>query len=138
MTNRAMIVLLLAALAAAAAISEFVRGGAMQGTVSSRLVWTGFLYGLPALLAGLVVVGQRWALMVCVMYGTIGLALDIATLVQESTGPAPQRGTLVLIGASGLMNFLLIMLAGWNFIHGSPASRPPASPPPNPPHLSTS
>lgn len=80
------------------------------------LVWYGFLYGVPLLLAGLLLAGARWALMACVMYGTIGLALDIATVVQVSSSSTPQPLVLTLSGVTGLTNLVLVLLAGWGFL----------------------
>ena len=51
----------------------------------NRAVWYGFQFGLPILVGGVCLIGTRWAAMVGVMYGTIGLALDIATFVQSMT-----------------------------------------------------
>ena len=126
------IIFLLAALVGTAAAPLVMGGGEDHRTASSSLVWAGFLYGMPVLLAVFVIARQRWALMACVMYGTIGLALDMATLVQELTGPATQLRTLAWSGLSGLLNFVLIILAGRIFMHGEPASTLPAFPPPNP------
>ena len=47
-----------------------------------------------------------------VMYGTIGLALDIATFVQSVTGETDAVRYLLFIVLTGLMNFLLIILGG--------------------------
>jgi hypothetical protein len=75
-------------------------------------VWIGFLVGLPIVLAALIRFHQRGAAMVIVMYATIGLALDIATLVQEVS--RPEGGLLILAAAlvSGAINFLLIACGG--------------------------
>src|SRR5918992_1137516 len=50
-------------------------------------VWNLFLFGVPAILATCLLLGLRWALMVGVMYGTIGLALDLSTLIQVWNRP---------------------------------------------------
>ena len=131
MKGRTVMVALLAGLMLAAAAAPAVRDAA-QGAARYQLVWYGFLYGIPLMLAGLLLAGYRWALMAGVMYGTIGLALDIATLAQDVTGPAPQPAALALSSATGLINFLLIVLGGREFLHVKPAPMPPTSPPPNP------
>jgi len=131
MKGRTVMVALLAALMLATATAPVVRD-ATQGVVRFQLVWYGFLYGIPVMLAGLLLAGHRWALMALVMYGTIGLALDIATLVQDVTGSAPQPAGLALSGATGLINFLLIVLGGREFLHVAPAPSPPTSLPPSP------
>jgi hypothetical protein len=86
-------------------------------------LWAGFLVGLPLLLAGLLLAGRRWAFMAAVMYGTIGLALDIATIVQELTHPAA-GGSLPASLASGLLNFVLILAGGRGFFDADPAPAP--------------
>lgn len=134
MTIRTSIVLLLAALIAAAAFAEIIQEESMRSTAGSRFTWVSFLYVIPALLSLLVFLRRRWALMGCVLYATIGLALDIATVVQGLTGAGTPSVTLMLSGVTGMLNFLLIMLGGWEFMHG--ASTPPGSRPPNPPRSS--
>ena len=131
MKGRTMMVALLAMLMLATATAPVVRDTA-QGATRFQLVWYGFLYGIPVMLSGLLLAGYRWALMAGVMYGTIGLALDIATLVQDVTGPAPQPAGLALSGATGLINLLLIVLGGREFLRVEPAPTPPGGRPPSP------
>ena len=69
-------------------------------------------FGAPLLLGGLLCTGKRWPMVAGVVYGTIGLALDIATFVQSITGQTDTPGYLVLLVLTGLMNFLLILLGG--------------------------
>ena len=59
---------------------------------------------------------QSWVLMASVMYGTIGLALDIATLVQEATLAEVREAVVILEGLSGVLNFLLIACGGYAFL----------------------
>ncbi len=101
-------------------------------------VQNGFLFVLPPVLMVLLTLGIRWALMAAVLYGTIGLALDISTLVQEATADAPQPSVLLLGGISGIVNFCLIGLGGYGFLDlrgssASPQGAPPAPRRPNPP-----
>ncbi|MBM4123279.1 MAG: hypothetical protein FJ249_11910 [Nitrospira sp.] len=58
--------------------------------------------------------------MASVMYGTIGLALDISTLVQTLTHSEAQLHLVVMSVASGLLNFLLIVLGGRGFLEVIP------------------
>ena len=98
-------------------------------------VWIGFLIGLPILLMALLHVHPRGAAIVIVMYATIGLALDIATLVQEISRPS---GGPLVIGAtllSGAINFLLVACGGqaafggkWGEELGVPRRPNPRSP----------
>jgi hypothetical protein len=61
--------------------------------------------------------------MASVMYGTIGLALDISTLVQTLTHSDPQSRLVMISVASGLLNFLLIVLGGRGFLEVIPTGR---------------
>jgi hypothetical protein len=121
MTNR---VIILALLVIPMALGQYPPDGGPA--------WIGFVYGLPSLLALLILVRQRWAFMACVMYATIGLALDIATLVQGS-GTLPERFPTPLIISAGA-NLLLITLAGREFMQEAwtPRSTRPPNPPPPP------
>lgn len=74
--------------------------------------WYGFQFGLPVLVGGVCLLGTRWAAMVGVMYGTIGLALDIATFVQSMTSGVDSLLFVGLILLTALFNFLLIVIGG--------------------------
>jgi len=111
------------------ALAVFATPGSGAG---GHLIRYGFLYGLPLILMGLLLAQVRWALMAGVMYGTVGLALDISTAVQDLTKTDAGVEALLISGASGLMNFLLIVLGGRGFLDVGPAARPPESPRPNP------
>ena len=81
-------------------------------------LWIGFLIGMPILLMALISLHLRWMAMAVVMYGTIGLALDIATLVQEMSRP---KGGALMVGTgllSGAINFLLIVCGGQGVLTG--------------------
>ena len=96
-------------------------------------LWFGFLFGMPILLMILMGFRPRWVVMAVVIYATIGLALDIATLVQELS--RPQEGSLV-VGAgllSGALNFLLIVWGGQAVLGGISNGQLGASRRPNPP-----
>lgn len=133
MTTPRLLAALLAALMVVASATQALSG---QATTASP-VWTGFLYGLPLILAGFLLAGHRWALMGAVMYGTVGLALDLSTMVQELTRGGGRGGVLVAGGVTGLLNFLLIVLGGRGVLTHGPATRPPGAPPPNPPRPSS-
>lgn len=72
-----------------------------------------------------------------VMYGTIGLALDISTVVQELTHADAQPSALGTSAVTGSVNFLLILIGGRGFFEDGPAVRakgmPPTDLPPSPP-----
>lgn len=102
------------------------------GGPPSQAWWIGFLVLMPLGLAVLVWLDLRWAAMICVIYATVGLALDVATTVQiltkDTEAFAPVTGSLV----SGLLNFLLIVFGGRSFLSVPPAPPPLGSRPPNP------
>jgi hypothetical protein len=102
------------------------------------LGWSLFLYGLPLALIGCLLAKQRWALMAAVMYGTVGLALDISTVVQGLTKPDGPQVVTAMSGLTGALNFLLIVFGGKIFLNVMSASSLPESPRPNPPSPSSS
>ncbi len=99
----------------------------------SQTLWIIFLILLPLGLIGPVWMAWRWSAMACVVYGTIGLALDLATLVSIAPHLDGEMSTAALSGLSGLANFLLILFGGRSFLHLQPELSPPRSRPPNPP-----
>ena len=74
------------------------------------MLWNAFHYGLPLLIGGICLTGQRVAFMVAVIYGTIGLALDIATLAQHR--PADSMMFIIIMLTTGFLNVFLIILGG--------------------------
>jgi hypothetical protein len=100
--------------------------------------WRLFLYGLPLALIGCRPAGQRWALMVAVMYDTVGLALDISTIVQGVTKADVPPMTTVMNGVTGSLNVLLIVFGGKGLLHFTGPSSLPEFRHPNPPSPSSS
>ncbi len=98
----------------------------------------GFLIGMPVFLLVAVRLGYRWATMAAVIYGTVGLALDLSTIVQLITKDQPTVASLTANGFSGLLNFLVIAFGGRAFLDVSQAPPPPGSRPPNPPFPASS
>ena len=76
----------------------------------------GFLIGLPVFLLIVVRLGYRWATMASVIYGTVGLALDLSTMVQLITKDQPTVAMLTANGFSGILNFLVIAFGGRAFL----------------------
>lgn len=102
-------------------------------TARTQPLWIGFLVLTPLGLAMLVWRGLWWAAMACVMYGTVGLALDLATTIQiltkdQETGPSFLNNLI-----SGCLNFLLILFGGRSFLEVTQAPTPQEPRPPNPP-----
>ena len=102
-------------------------------TEAGRIGWTLYLLAFPMALAGLVRIGWTWTAMACVIYGTVGLALDLAT-VTSILGGQGETGVLFLFSAmSGIVNFLLILFGGRAFLYSFQGTALPESRPPNPP-----
>ncbi len=124
-------ILILASLVIASLLSTTLQDAA-AGSRLSHVGWNGFLFGIPLALGVLIFARARWALMAAVMYGTIGLALDISTVVQELTKADGQSTVLMLSGLTGLLNFLLIAIGGRGFLDVLQPASPPAGHTPNP------
>jgi hypothetical protein len=112
------------------------RGG--SGTLTPHAMWTVFLILIPVGLTAIVWQQVRWAAMGCVIYGTVGFALDVATVVQVITKDTDMFPALASSGISGILNFLLIVFGGRAFLDVSGVPPPPGSRPPNPPSPSSS
>ncbi|MCC2639912.1 MAG: rane protein of unknown function [Nitrospira sp.] len=92
-------------------------------------VLLGFLFAFPALLVGgLVLIRQQWMIMATVMYSTVALALDLATIVQEASQIIPSFLILVLTLTSSLLNFLIMIFGGRCVFSVRPDVRPPRGP----------
>ena len=68
---------------------------------------------------------QQWIAMILVMYSTIALALDLATIVQESSQSSPHLAVLILIALSSLINFLIMVFGGHYALRLRPDIQPP-------------
>lgn len=98
------------------------------------IAWkVGFFLLLPLGLSLFVWLQFRWSAAVCVFYATIGLAIDIATMVQslstDTTAVAPMMATAI----SGLFYFCLILFGWQSFLAADHGPMPPKFHPPNPP-----
>jgi hypothetical protein len=126
--------LILLGLMAAAVVSAWL-DGVRPASLGKHVIWNGFLFGLPMVLGGLLLAGKRWALMGAVMYGTVGLALDISTIVQDAVLPG-MHGAIVLSLFTGVLNLLLIVIGGRGLLDVTSTASPQANHPPNPPSRS--
>jgi len=79
---------------------------------TQSVIWNTFQYGMPLLIGAMCLTNQRWAFMTAVVFGTIGLALDLATGVQSLTGGKDPLEFIIIIGTTAVLNFLLIVLGG--------------------------
>ncbi len=93
----------------------------------------GFFILMPLALAVLVWLRLRWAAMACVIYATVGLALDIATIIQAVTKDSEVGVSMTANVISGLFNFFLIVFGGRSFLDVGPGPMPLQPRPPNPP-----
>lgn len=107
-------------------------------TEAGRIGWVLYLLIFPLILAGFVWMGWIWTAMACVVYGTVGLALDLAT-VTSILGGQGETGTLFFFSVtSGVVNFLLILFGARSFLHSFQETSLPVSRPPSPPSPSSS
>jgi hypothetical protein len=97
----------------------------------------GFFILMPLGLSLLVWLQFRWSAAVCVFYATVGLAIDIATMVQvSSTASSDALAPMVATIISGLFYFCLILFGWQSFLAMDQGLMPPKFRPPNPPSLS--
>jgi hypothetical protein len=132
MQHKGTLLLLLAALSAIGLATVQI---ALSPDLSpaARWLWLCVLVILPLALGSVVWMGWTWTAMACVIYGTIGLALDLATVTSILGGHGGTDKILALSGISGIVNFSLIVFGGrafWSCLQEQP---PPGSHPPNPP-----
>ena len=93
----------------------------------------GFFILMPLALAVLIWLQLRWAAMACVIYATVGLALDIATIIQVLTKDSEVGVSLIANVISGLFNFFLIVFGGRSLLDVGQRPMPLEPHPPNPP-----
>lgn len=111
----------------------------VQNGASSPLVmdWKIYFFILiPLGLALLIWFQVRWASAVCVFYATVGLAMDVATIVQATAKDSEGVVSMMASGVSGLFYFCLIVFGGRSFLDVVQGPTPPEPHPPSPPSLS--
>ena len=107
--------------------------------VAAQLLWWLVLVCIPIALGSAVWMEWTWAAMASVCYGTIGLALDIATMTAILTAQGTsEQPMLPLSSISGIGNFVLIVFGGRAFWSALQEVQPPGSRPPNPPSPASS
>ena len=97
-----------------------------------------YLLAFPLTLAGLVWMGWAWTAMVCVIYGTVGLALDLATVTSILGGKGEIETLFIFSAMSGIVNLLLTLFGGRAFLQSFQGTTLPVSRPPNPQSPSSS
>ncbi len=111
-------------------------GALFASTTLAGPWWIGFLILLPMVLGVLVWKKIVWAAMACVIYGTVGFALDLSTAVQILTKDSDIVLPVLSSAVSGVLNFLLIVFGGRSFVEAFRAPQPQEFHPPSPPSLS--
>jgi hypothetical protein len=106
-------------------------------STSQGMDWKiGFFILIPFGLGVLVWLQFRWAAVVCIVYATVGLAMDVATIAQTSTKDSDAVASMMASGISGLF-YLCLIVFGWQwFLREDQRLMPPESRPPSPPSLS--
>ena len=107
-------------------------------TEAGRIGWMLYLIACPLALAALIWMGWIWTAMACVIYGTVELALDLATVTSILSGQGETGALFFFSAMSGIVNFSLILFGGRAFLHSSLGTALPVSRPPNPPSPSSS
>lgn len=131
MHRRYVLAALLVSLVVGAVVSLLIQGPIAHRTALTQWTWNGFLFVVPLLLAILALTGARWSFMVAVIYGTIGLALDISTIVQEFLRAQTVSTAVLLSAVTGLLNAALIGIAGNGFLDVDRPSSFRSAPPPS-------
>ena len=111
----------------------FVQNGASTPLVMDWKI--NFFILIPLGLALLIWFQCRWASAVCVFYATVGLAMDVATIVQAPAKDSEGVVSMMASGVSGLFYLCLIVFGGLSFLDVGQGPRPPESRPPSPPSL---
>ena len=133
MRQRPLLVLVLSTLIIEAGFL-FVQSGASIPLVIDWKI--SFFILIPLGLALLIWLQYRWVSAVCVFYATVGLAMDMATIVQTPAKDSEGIVSVVGSGISGLFYFCLIVFGGRSFLNVGQGPTPPESRPPSPPSLS--
>lgn len=108
----------------------------IQNGISTSLAmdWKiGFFILIPLGLALLIWFQFRWASAGCVFYATVGLAMDIATIVQAPAKDSESVASMMASGVSGLFYLCLIVFGGRSFLYGGAEPMPLGPRPPSPP-----
>ncbi len=95
--------------------------------------WLAWLFLAPMALVGGLSARQRWPFMAGVLYATVNLALDLATLVSGLTHDAPLLPLGLSTGPSAFLSFLAMLVAGQGTFAALTNVRLPATRLPSPP-----
>ncbi len=133
MQHNPLLVLLLSTLVVQAGFLFIGNSPVTTQAVDWRII---FFILVPLGLALLIWLHFRWAAVVCIVYATVGLAMDVATIAQHLTKDSDGMATTMASGISGLFYLCLIVFGWQSFLRADWGLMPPKSHPPNPPSLS--
>ncbi|BCA56850.1 hypothetical protein W02_39900 [Nitrospira sp. KM1] len=103
----------------------------VEASTTGQLWWSVYLVVMPVMLAGLVLIGWAWTAMACVGYGTINLALDLATVTSMVAAGEISNGLYLEHALSGLLDVGLIVMGGVSFVQALQRSSLRGFHPPN-------
>lgn len=89
-----------------------IPAGEIEMARQDNILWNVFQYVLPLLMGAICLTGKRWGIMATVIYATIGLSLDLATLVQSIIAGSDSIAFTVIVLTTSLLNFSLIAFGG--------------------------
>jgi hypothetical protein len=107
-------------------------------TETGRIGWVLYLLIFPLILCCLVCFGWIWTALGCVIFGWVGLALDLATVMSILSGQGETGALFLFSVTSGVVNFLLILFGARVFFYSFQETALPVSRPPSPPSPSSS
>ena len=106
-----LVILCLGVFAGAMALNS-IPAGEIKMARQDNILWNVFQYVLPLLMGAICLTGKRWGIMATVIYATIGLSLDLATLVQSIIAGSDSIAFTVIVLTTSLLNFSLIAFGG--------------------------
>ena len=130
MQHSPLLILLLSTFVVEAGFIFLENGSSFSQVMAWRI---SFFALIPLGLCLLVWLQFRWSAAVCVFYATIGLAIDVATMVQALSTDADAVASIMASLVSGLFYFCLILFGWQSFLAVDQELMPPKFRPPNPP-----
>ena len=115
------------------AIVQWLNPSIDSGWVLHNPGWLAWLFLAPMALVGGLSAHQRWPFMAGVLYATVNLALDLATLIFDLTHGAPLLPLGLSTGPSAFLSFLAMLVAGQGTFAALTNARLPATRLPSPP-----
>ena len=89
-----------------------ISSGKTQTDPQNNILWNTFQYVLPLLIGAVCLTGKRLGAIVAVIYATIGLSLDLATLVQSIPTSSDSTEFIIVVLTTSFLNFSLIVFGG--------------------------